>query len=79
MKKKYPITPTKKQIKIMKKYHKLYEAVEDAWWKNVYELEVGMSKETGIDELEFFRCDGEYVGVGNVERTMRLIMRKKLD
>ena len=32
-----------------------------------------MAKKTGIENLEFFFCDNEIVGIGNVERTMRLI------
>jgi len=32
-----------------------------------------MAKKTGIENIEFFFCDNEIVGIGNVERTMRLI------
>ena len=36
-------------------------------------IEMWMERETGIKGIEFFACDGDYVGVGNGDRTMKLI------
>ena len=48
--------------------------IEAEFSDKVMKLEEKMSKEFGM-ELEFFMCDGEYCGVGNPDRTMRLIHR----
>jgi hypothetical protein len=32
-----------------------------------------MAKKTSIENIEFFFCDNEIAGIGNVERTPRLI------
>jgi hypothetical protein len=71
--KNYKITPTKEQLRIIKAYwHKLLE-IESEHYGRICELEAELSRETGIKELEFFKCDNEYVGIGNVERTMKLL------
>jgi len=69
----YSITPTKKQKTIIKTYWKSLQDFENMYFSAVQNLEKLMSKETGIKDLEFFSCDGAYVGVGNADRTMKLI------
>ena len=69
----YKIKPTKKQLKVFKKYWKELEEAEDEFYGVVRGLEIMMSKETGIEGVEFFSCDGAYVGVGNEARTMKLV------
>ena len=73
------IKPSKRQMKILKKYHKLYQKVAGVYWKSVHALETEMSEETGIDELVFFKVDGDYVGIGNIERTLKLIHFEDLE
>ncbi len=75
--KRIKITP--KLLKILKAYTKLYNQIEDEFHKKRYKLEKQMEKETGIEDIEFFHCDGEFGGIGNVDRTMELIHRDKLE
>ena len=71
--KKYFIKPNKEQLKIIKAYWKKFEEIESEFYSKLNELESELSRETQIKNLEFFSCDGEFVGIGNVERTMKLI------
>ena len=70
---KYKIKPTNKQLKIIKLYWKGLQGVLDTFYGTISQLEKAMEKETGIRGVEFFKSDGEYVGVGNGSRTMKLI------
>ena len=77
--KKYSIKPTKKQLEVMKDYWKrLRDELEQISLKIGF-LELEMQKETKIDDLEFFMCDNEYVGIGNSNRTMKLLQREELE
>ena len=38
-----------------------------------------MQKEIEINHIEFFMCDNEYVGIGNMDRTLKLYQRKELE
>lgn len=73
------IIPTKKQLIIMKEYWKRFKSVEDYYYRSIRELEKEMSKATEIKDLEFFFCDNDCAGIGNVMRTMRLIHREELE
>jgi hypothetical protein len=75
---KYILVPTKQQLKIMQVYWEKLQILLQKYAKQVFDLEQDLAKETGIDGCEFFSCDGEYVGIGNIERTMKLIQRDKL-
>lgn len=80
--KKYKVIPTKKQLDIIKANWKIFKEIEGAFHKNIYALENKMSKETGIKDLEFFKddmCGGDWCGVGNVSRTMKLLQREELE
>ena len=82
MNKKYKIKPTAKQLEIIKLYWKMLCAEQDKLWLRIGELERKMSKETGIKDLEFIQDSmfgGEWVGVGNVDRTMGLLQRGDLE
>jgi len=70
---KYKIKPTKKQLKIIKAYWKRLRNLEDDFYDKLRILEYELEKKTGIKDIEFFKSDGEYVGVGNGSRTMKLI------
>lgn len=64
--------PTKKNLK---SYWEELSKLEEDFGDKVMELERKMSKEFG-QPLEFFMCDGYHCGVGNADRSMKLIHRK---
>ena len=70
---KYKIKPTKEQMKFIRSCWKELQRVEDLFFETVALLESQMELETGIKGIEFFRVDGEYVGVGNIDRTIALL------
>ena len=72
------IKMTLKLLKILKAYTKLYLRIERKHYKERFKLEKMMEHETGIKGIEFFLCDGEFAGIGNAKRTMKLIHRKRL-
>lgn len=77
--KKYSIKPNKNQIQIMRLFWKMLKREELIFINKICDLERTMIDKTGIQELEFFRADGEYVGIGNMSRTMKLISDTDLD
>lgn len=80
--KKYKVVLTKKQINIIKLYWKMFQAEYDIFWGKMGELEKGMSKKTGIKDLEFIKDDmfgGEWIGIGNASRTLKLYQREELE
>jgi len=64
---------TKEQRVRIKVHWIALEQAEREFSQRVLEIEQKMQEETGIKDIEFFACDGEYVGVGNDSRTMKLI------
>jgi len=78
-KKTYRVIPSKKQLAVMKLYWKMLQMEDNIFWAKVAELEKKMSKKTGIKDLEFFKCDGDYCGIGNSDRTMELIQMEYLE
>lgn len=70
---KYKIRPTKKQKDIIKEAWEQMQLDYSEFLSYVQVTEEWMSRKTGIDGLEFFMIDGDYVGVGNADRTMKLI------
>lgn len=79
MNKEYKINPDKKQIKIMKEYWQQLQEMESEFLGEIGVLEEQLAHNTGIKDIEFFSCDGSYVGIGNAERTMKLIQQDKLE
>jgi hypothetical protein len=79
MKKKYPIKPTEKQLNIMKLYWSMLQTELSLFYGRVGKLERDMSDATKIDTLEFFQVDNDFVGVGNYDRTLKLIQREELE
>ena len=70
---------SKELINKLKPYWAEYQSISDEYWDKVTKLELRMSKEMGIEEMEFFHCDNEVVGIGNVARTIKLIQREQLE
>ncbi len=73
MRKEYKIKVTGKLLKQLKPFWRELQKIRDDYNIKVVGLEKEMAKKTGIENIEFFFCDNEIVGIGNVERTMRLI------
>jgi len=69
----YTIKPTKKQLKIIREYWDKFRREQELFYDKLTHIEIEMSKKTGIEDLEFFQCDGDWCGVGNQSRTMELI------
>lgn len=74
---KYKIT--KQLLKKLKPYWKKVLAIEAEYCGRLGQLEYRMEKKTGIKGIEFYKCDGEIVGIGNLARTMPLIQSEELD
>lgn len=80
--KKYNVIPTKEQLKLMKEAWKRFKQIEELFYGSMGRLEKQLSKETGIKDIEFIKddmCGGDWVGIGNVSRTMKLHQREELE
>jgi hypothetical protein len=67
--------------KLLKQLHLFWPAVElleEKYWKEINKLEKELEELTGIKDIIIFHSDGEIVGIGNAERTMRLIQRHEI-
>lgn len=73
------IKKTKKLIKQLQPYWKKLKELRFEFDVLRNNLETKMEKETGIKGIEFFMCDNSYIGIGNAERTMRLINSRELE
>jgi hypothetical protein len=78
MRKKYKIKVTRKLLKQLKPFWQELQKIRGSYNIKIAELEERMAKKTGIENIEFFFCDNEIVGIGNVERTIRLIRDTEL-
>ena len=74
----YKIKKTSKLIKQLKPFWAKFEIIEGQFYKNIQALEGYMAKATGIKDIEFFKSDIEWCGIGNVSRTMPLIQQEEL-
>ena len=57
------------------RYWKELSKIETDFCKKITVLEKKMEKDTGIKGIEFFWNDNEIVGIGSVDRKMKLIHR----
>ena len=78
MRKKRKIKVTRKLLKQLKPFWQELQKIQGSYNIKIAELEERMAKKTGIENIEFFFCDNEIVGIGNVERTIRLIRDTEL-
>jgi len=79
MRKEHKIKVTGKLLKQLKPFWRELQKIRDDYNIKVVGLEKEMAKKTGIVNIEFFFCDNEIAGIGNVERTMRLIPDTELE
>jgi hypothetical protein len=79
MRRKHKIKVTKKLLKQLKPFWRKLQKIQDIYNIKIVELEEEVAKKTGIKNIEFFFCDNEIVGIGNVERTMRLIRDREIE
>lgn len=56
-----------------------FHRVWNEFYEKVMVIEEEMEKATKIEGIEFFCDDGEYVGVGNADRTMSLIFFEDIE
>jgi len=75
----YKIKPNKKQLGILKLYWDMFQVEQSRLWIRIGELEKEMSIQTGIEGIEFFQCDNDWVGIGQGNREMRLIHGEELE
>ena len=75
---KYKIKVTKKLIKQLKPYWERAKEIELLYLHAINQIEEEMSKDLGIEDLEIFHCDGQ-AGIGNGERSMRIIHAEELE
>ena len=73
------IKVNKELIQQLKPYWQELEKIQNEYFGKIFKLEKKMSKKTGIKDLEFFMCDNYYCGIGNDDRTMRLIHSNELE
>jgi len=64
----------KELIKKLNPYWQKAKKIEEEFYSKIEKLERKMFKELKIKDLELFICDGSIVGVGNYNRTMKLIL-----
>jgi len=78
MRKEGKIKVTKKLLKQLKPFWRELQKIQGSHNIKIAKLEEEMAKKTGIENIEFFFCHNEIVGIGNVERTVRLIRDTEL-
>ena len=66
-------------IKKLKSYWKQLGELEDDFRNKVDILEKIMQENINIPGIEFFMVDGDYVGIGNATRTVKLIHSFELE
>ena len=66
-------------IKTVLPYWKQCKQITQEYYKELAVLEKNMREELGNDQLEFFWCDDGIVGIGTIDRKMKLIHDTQLD
>lgn len=74
--KKYTVKPNKKFLDNIPMYWSRYSVCETLFYHELSLIEKRMARDSGIKDIEFFFCDGECAGIGNGDRTMKLIPRR---
>lgn len=63
----------------LKKFVKRIRQIDENYSNEIAKLEAEMAVDTGIEDIELFRCDNEIVGIGNYSRDMTLIHLEELE
>ena len=72
LKKHYKIKITPQLKKKFKYWWREFKIIHDKFYGEIFELEKRMAKDTGIKDIEFFKSDIDWAGIGNVSRTIPL-------
>jgi hypothetical protein len=76
------INEIKVTTKLVKQLHLFWPAVgllEEKYWKEINKMEKELEELTGIKDILIFHSDDGIVGIGNLERTIRLIHRHEIE
>jgi len=80
--KKYKIKPSRGQLKAMRKAWKDMQDFEGIFYMAIRLIEDTLAFKTGISDIEFVKDSmfgGEWIGIGNISRTMPLYQREQLE
>lgn len=69
---------TKQQLISCQRIWKKLRILQDQYMDEVQFLECELAEKTGIDDIEFFWCDG-WAGIGNASSTIKLIQPNEND
>jgi hypothetical protein len=75
--KKIKVTP--KLLKQLQLYWPKVQLVVDKYWEEIAKMEKELEELTGINDIEIFHSDNDIVGIGNTERTLRLIHAHEIE
>jgi len=70
---------TRTQIDRLKPYWKQKEQCTDKYFASLCKIETSMSKELGIKGMEFVWCDNYICGIGDEDRTIKLVPDHQLE
>ena len=80
--KKYKLKPSRGQLKAMRKAWKDMQDFEGIFYQALGLIENNLAFKTGISDIEFVKdsmMGGEWIGIGNISRTMPLYQREQLE
>lgn len=75
----YKIRNTKSLRRKLFPFHDEYQCICDEFHEKRAVIEGKMEKATRIEGVEFFYGDGDYIGIGNMDRTMPLIFFEDIE
>jgi hypothetical protein len=70
---------TPKLIKQLHLYWPKIELVQDRYWAEINKMEKELEELTGIKNIDIYHADNSIVGIGNAERTIRLIHKHEIE
>ena len=73
------IKVTPKLLKQLHFYWPKVKLVQEKYWQEIAKMEKELEELTGIKDIELFHSDNDIAGVGNAERTVRLIHAHEIE
>ena len=73
------VKDTKSLRKKLLPFSKDYQRICDEFHEKRAGIEGEMEKATKVEGIEFFYGDGDYIGIGNADRTMPLIFFEDIE